>query len=382
MSSPSALTCQRHLFDIPADVTYLNAAYMSPILKEAAALGQVSVAKKMHPWDIAVPDFFGPPNRACALMAQMIGAGSDDVALIPSVSYGAAIAVGNLPVQAGQKILVLADQFPSNVYPWQEMARRCGAQVVTIPRPENGDWTTPLCAAIDKDTAIVACAQAHWTDGSRVDLVAVGRRCRQQGAALVLDLTQSLGVMPFSVGEVDPDFMIVAAYKWLLGPYSYGFIYVAPRHQDGRPLEEGWIARKDADDFARLVDYQPAYQPGAGRFNMGERSNFMLTPMAIHGLEKLNGWGAEAIAEYLSSLTDMIAARAQGMGLTVADRAHRSPHLIGLNFRDGAPEGLTVALAERKIFVSVRGNSIRVSPHVYNDIQDVEKLFSALEELL
>jgi len=382
MSSPSALTCQRHLFDIPADVTYLNAAYMSPILKEAAALGQVSVAKKMHPWDITVPDFFDPPNRACALMAQMIGAGSDDVALIPSVSYGAAIAVGNLPVQAGQKILVLADQFPSNVYPWQEMARRLGAQVVTIPRSENGDWTTPLCAAIDKDTAIVACAQAHWTDGSRVDLVAVGRRCREQGAALVLDLTQSLGVAPFSVGEVDPDFMIVAAYKWLLGPYSYGFIYVAPRHQDGVPLEEGWIARKDADDFARLVDYQPAYQSGAGRFNMGERSNFMLTPMAIHGLEKLNGWGAEAIAEYLSSLTDMIAARAQGMGLTVADRAHRSPHLIGLNFRDGAPEGLTVALAERKIFVSVRGNSIRVSPHIYNDIQDVEKLFSALEELL
>ena len=382
MSSQSGFTCQKHLFDIPADVTYLNAAYMSPILKQAAVLGQQAVAEKLQPWNIGIPDFFDPPDRACALMAHMIGAGPDDIALIPSVSYGMAIAVRNLSLSPGQKILVLADQFPSNVYPWQDMAKSHGAELVTIPRPATGDWTTPLCEAIDRDTALVACPHSHWTDGSQIDLIRVGRFCRENGAALVLDLTQSLGVMPFSVSDVDPDFMVAASYKWLLGPYSYGFVYVAPRHQSGQPLEQGWITRRGAGDFARLVDYQPDYLPGAGRFNMGERSNFMLTPMAIHGLEMLNSWGAEAIADYLSGLTDMIAERAGGLGLRVADKAHRSPHLIGLYFEGKAPENLTISLSQRNIFVSIRGDSIRVAPHVYNDAQDVEKLFSALEDIL
>lgn len=382
MTSISEFTCKKHLFDIPQGVTYLNAAYMSPILKEAAMLGQQAVAKKLHPWETDIADFFTPPNRACQRMAEMIGANRDDVAVIPSVSYGMALAVKNLPLLRGQKILVLADQFPSNIYPWQEMAKARQAEVVTIARPANGDWTGPLCDAIDQDTAIVACPQAHWTDGSRVDLVRVGAVARSKGAALVLDLTQSLGVMPFSVRDVDPDFMIAASYKWLLGPYSYGFAYVAPRHQGGVPLEEGWISRKGSEDFARLVDYQPEYQPGAGRFNVGERSNFMLTPIAIHALEKLNEWGADAIAGYLSVLTDMVAERAIALGLKVADKAYRSPHLIGLDFAGGAPDGLTAYLAERKIFVSVRGDSIRVGPHVYNDEQDVENLFSALEDFL
>lgn len=382
MGSRPVFTCQKHLFDIPEDVTYLNAAYMSPILKETVRQGQRAVAVKLRPWDMSLSDFFDPPERACALMAEMIGASGEDLAQIPSVSYGMALAVRNLPLAAGQKIILLADQFPSHVYPWQEMAKIHQAEVITLARPAQGDWTEALCEAIDQDTAIVACPQAHWTDGSRVDLVKVGQAIRKNGAALVLDLTQSLGVMPFSVRDVDPDFMITACYKWLLGPYSYGFVYVAPRHQNGVPLEENWIARKGSEDFARLVDYQPDYRPGARRFCVGERSNFMLTPMAIHGLKMLNDWGVAAIADYLSGLTDMIAQRARGLGLHVADKAHRSPHLIGLNFDGDVPDGLSASLATRKIFVSVRGDSIRVAPHVYNDQQDVEKLFSALEDFL
>ncbi len=378
----TSFSCQKELFDIPEEVTYLNAAYMSPILKEAAALGQDGVAVKLRPWEITLHDFFAPPKRACQLMADMIEASSDDIALIPSVSYGMAIAVKNLPLKAGQRIITLADQFPSNIYPWQEMAKSAGAEITTIPRPGNGDWTSGILAAIGQDTAIVACPHAHWTDGSIVDLVAVGQKCREYGAALVLDMTQSLGVMPFSVKDVDPDFMIVASYKWLLGPYSYGFAYVAPRHQNGIPVEENWIARKGSTDFARLVDYQNQYEAGAGRFSMGERSNFMLTPIAIRGLERLNGWRTESIAQYLAGLTDQIAERATTLGLKVADKEHRSPHLIGLNFEGDVPDGLAEFLAKRKIYVSVRGSSIRVSPHVYNDYTGVENLFAALEDYM
>ncbi|NOZ43029.1 MAG: aminotransferase class V-fold PLP-dependent enzyme [Alphaproteobacteria bacterium] len=382
MPSPAQFSCQKSLFDIPADVTYLNAAYMTPILASSALSGQRAVAAKLQPWQTDTRDFFDPPARACALMAQMIGARADDIALIPAVSYGMAIAARNLSLRPGQKIIILADQFPSNVYPWQQMAQSHQATVVTINRPENGDWTARLLEAIDHDTAIVACPQAHWTDGTRVDLVPVGQACRRYGAALVLDLTQSLGVMPFSVRDVDPDFMIVASYKWLLGPYSYAFVYVAPRHQQGTPLEDNWIVRTGSEDFTRLVDYQPDYQPGAARFNVGERSNFMLTPIVVDGLEQLNQWGVDRISSYLSGLTGLIAERAQAIGLTVAAKACRSPHLIGLNFTGDMPEGVTVSLAQRKIYVSVRGNSIRVAPHIYNDAQDIDRLFSALGELI
>ncbi|PHZ83970.1 aminotransferase class V-fold PLP-dependent enzyme [Paremcibacter congregatus] len=378
----TTFTCQKHLFDIPVDVTYLNAAYMGPIMTEAAEAGQAAVAVKRRPWVMGVDDFFDPHDRACSLMADMIGAARSDMAVVPAVSYGIALAAKNLPVAAGQKILVLAEQFPANVYAWQDVARKAQAELVTISRPADGDWTGALCDALDEKVAIVACAAAHWTDGGRVDLVRVGAACRAQGAALVLDLTQSLGVVPFSVQEVDPDFMVAAAYKWLLGPYSYGFVYVAPRHHGGVPLEEAWISRKGSRNFARLVDYQPAYEPGAGRFNVGERSNFMLTPIVISALERLNGWGAAAIATYLEGLTDDIAVGAQALGLGVADKAQRSPHLIGLNFKGGVPAGLAEHLTAQKIYVSFRGDSMRVSPHIYNDASDGVRLLEALGEFL
>ncbi|MCF8473273.1 MAG: aminotransferase class V-fold PLP-dependent enzyme [Emcibacter sp.] len=382
MTTLKTLTCQKRLFDIPPHVTYLNAAYISPIMTESAKIGKKAVATKMHPWEITINDFIDLPKKACAIMSKMIGAEEHDVALIPSASYGIGIAALNLPLKRGQKILLLSEQFPSNVYPWQVMAKACGAEIITIARPKNGDWTTALCNAIDQDTAIVACGQVHWIYGSKLDLVKVGKTVRAMGAALVLDLTQSLGVMPFSVRDVDPDFMVAAGYKWLLGPYSHGYIYVAPRHQNGIPLEENWFARKGSEDFSGLVDYQPDYEPGAGRFNVGERSNFMLNPIAIHGLEQLNSWGADAIEAYVSKLTEKIAENAKDLGLIVADKAYRSSHLIGLEFRQTMPKELATVLAKKKIFVSMRGNTMRVSSHIYNDEHDVDNLFSVLKELL
>lgn len=372
-------TCKKALFDIPSDVTYLNAATMSPLMKSSARAGEEAVRQKEMPWTISMADFFTDANRACALMGQMIGARESDVSIIPSVSYGIALAARNIAVAAGQNIILLEDQFPSNVYEWRKKADQSNAEIVTLARPTDDNWTKALIEAIDEKTAIVCCAQTHWTDGGFVDLVQVGQACRAKGAALVLDLTQSLGVLPFSVKEVDPDFMICGSYKWLLGAYSYGFAYSAERWQNGVPLEENWIARKGSEDFSRLVDYQDEYQPGARRFDMGERSNFILTPIVLDALKTLKDWGAEAISTYLGGLTDLAAQKALALGITVADKAHRSPHLIGLTFKDGVPAGLSDRLAAEHIYVSVRGNAIRVSPHVYNDEADVEKLFAVLK---
>ena len=376
------MKCQKELFEVPDGVTYLNAAYMGPLLKTSAAIGEKAMRKKLTPWALPISDFFDPPNRFYQLAADLIDARPSDVAIIPSVSYGTAIAAKNIKVNAGQNIVVMADQFPSNVYCWRTLAEEKGANIVTVPWPENGDWTTAILDSIDEDTALVATANAHWTNGSYIDLVTVGKKVSSVNAALVLDLTQSLGVTPFSVKDVDPDYIVVGAYKWLLGPYSIGFLYAAPRNQNGQPIEESWLSRKGAEDFTRLVDYQEDYEEGARRYDMGEKSNFINVAIAIDAFEFFQKHGVDAISSYIKSLTDYIAAEARKIGLSVEEDKHRVPNLIGINFKEGVPKNVPEALAQKNVYVSIRGDSIRIAPHVYNDIADVDRFFEVLKEAL
>jgi selenocysteine lyase/cysteine desulfurase len=376
------IPCQRHLFDLPPEVAYLNCAYMSPLPKRAAEVGAEALARKCRPWRIRAEDFFGDSERARMLFAELLGAGADDIALVPAASYGLAVAAANLPVAAGQRILVLAEQFPSNVYTWRALAAQSGAEVVTVERAADCNWSRALLARLDERVAITAVPQCHWIDGGLLDLAAIGARCREVGSALVVDATQSLGALPFDLAAVRPDFLVCSAYKWLLGPYSLGYLYVAPAHRDGRPLEHNWIARAGSEDFARLIDYQDRYQPGARRFDVGERANFALLPVSIVGLEQLLAWGTDRIAATLAAMTSAIAERAAGLGLRAAPPQLRAAHYLGLRFRGGAPARLPERLAEQQVHVSVRGDSLRVTPHLYNDGGDIDRLFAVLQAVL
>jgi selenocysteine lyase/cysteine desulfurase len=372
------LPSQRDLFEIPDDVAYLNCAYMSPLLRAARAAGEAALARKSQPWRITPHDFFADSEAARGLFAELIGADADGVALIPAASYGLAIAAANLPIREGQRILVLEDQFPSNVYVWRDLAARAGAVVETVPRPADFDWTTALLERIDERTAIVAVPHCHWTDGSLVNLVRVGERIRAVGAALVVDATQSLGAAPLSVGEVRPDFLVAATYKWLLGPYSMGFLYAAPEWRDGRPLEFNWIAREGSEDFAGLVKHRDTFQPGARRYDVGEKSNFALVPVALAGLRQILAWQVASIAETLSELTGAVERGAAQVGLHAIPAERRAAHMIGLRAERPLPADLPARLAAERVFVSVRGNSIRVSPHLYNTPEEVERLLAVL----
>ena len=379
---PEPIPCQRHLFDLPEDVAYLNCAYMSPLLKRAAEIGAEAIGRKLRPWLIHAQDFFTDSERARARFAALLGARADDIALVPAASYGLALAAANLPVAAGERILVLAEQFPSNVYTWRALGARTGAEVVTIERPADRDWTGAVLAGLDQRVAITALPHCHWTDGGLLDLAAIGARCREVGSALVVDATQSLGALPLDLAAIRPDYLVCPGYKWLLGPYSLGYLYVAPQHRDGRPLEQNWIARSGSEDFARLIDYQDAYQPGARRFDVGERSNFALLPVGLVGLEQLLAWGVDRIAATLAAKTAAIAERAAGLGLAALPAHLRGGHYLGLRFLRGAPQRLPERLAEERVYVSVRGDSLRVTPHLYNDETDVERLFAVLHAVL
>jgi len=376
------IPCQRYLFDIPEDITYFNCAYMSPLLKNVVSAGQEGVARKAQPWRITPPDFFATPERARALFAKLINATADNIAIVPSCSYGTAAAAQNLPVSKGQKLLVLQDQFPSNVYPWRELAKEWEAEVETIYRGGNNGWTTRILDAITSETAIAALPHCHWTDGSLIDLEAVSQRCHENGTALVLDLTQSIGALPLDVQSIQPDFAVAAGYKWMMGPYTLGFLYVAPQHHHGRPLEHNWIARQGSEDFARLVDYKMEFQPGARRFDMGEGANFSALPMAVAALEQLLEWGVDNIQATLTDMTDRITERAAPFGLSALAPGDRAGHFLGLGFPGEVPTSLPERLAQKNVFVSVRGQSMRVTPHLYNNDVDIERLISVLETAL
>jgi selenocysteine lyase/cysteine desulfurase len=373
---------QRALFDLPRETAYLNCAYMSPLLRCAVEAGAAALARKARPWTIRPADFFAETERARELFARLIGADAAGVAIVPAASYGIATAALNLPLGRGRTVVLAAEQFPSNVHPWRAKAAAAGASVATATPGPDGDLTAALLGAIDARTAIVACAQCRWTDGALVDLPRVGAAARDVGAALVLDLTQSAGALPIDLAAVRPDFLVAAAYKWLLGPYSVGFLWVAPERRGGRPLEEHWLGREGSEDFARLVDYRDGYRPGARRFDMGEAPNFALLPAACHALERLIDWDPAAIRDTLAAKTAAIAARAAALGLAATDPRLRAGHYLGLRFPEGPPPDLPERLAAAGVHVSLRGDSLRVTPHLYNDEADADRLIAALAAAL
>ena len=369
---------RRGLFEIPDDVAYLNCAYMSPQLRSVRKIGEEAVGRKSRPWEITPADFFEDSEEARALFARLVRGDAEGVAIIPSASYGLAVAAANVRVAGGENIVVLEEQFPSNVYPWRDLAKRTGAALVTVPRPANHDWTTAVLERMDGRCAVVAVPNCHWTDGSRLDLVRVGEAAREAGAALVVDATQSLGAHPLYVPEVRPDFLVSAAYKWMLGPYSLGFMYVGEGYREGIPLEQTWLGREGSEDFSSLVEYRDAYAPGARRYDVGERSNFVGLPMAIEAMRRILEWGVENVAETLAGLTGFVEAEATRRGIRAVPAEGRVGHMLGLGLDPGAPKDLAARLAGEGVFVSVRGRSLRVSPHLYNTERDVGKLFDAL----
>ena len=372
------ILCQRHLFDIPDDVAYLNCAYMSPLMRPVIEAGIAGLSRKAHPWELTPDRFFTGADEFRAAAAQLLRCSADCIAIVPSASFGIATAARNLPVKKGQSVLVLAEQFPSNYYSWQRLAEDKGMALKVVAWPDDNDWTAAVLNALSADVAIAAFPNVQWTSGGRLDLVRIGKACRNIGAALVLDLTQSLGALPFSVADVQPDFAVAANYKWLLGPYSLGLLYVAPKWHGGQPLEENWIQRANAQDFSSLILYTEDYDNGARRFDMGERANFALLPAAVRAMEQLLEWDVGQISETSGALNRKLASAAMEIGFSAPAEPLRAPHYLALRRKEAIPKKLPEMLAREKVFVSVRGSSIRVTPNVYNTEEDCDRLIGCL----
>jgi selenocysteine lyase/cysteine desulfurase len=371
------LPSQRDAFDIPRDVCYLNAASWSPLPRAVQAAGHEGVDRKARPWAVDPGLARAQHERTRAAAAALIGAAPEDVALIPSVSYGVAVAGKIFAPEAGTRVLLIEDDHSSPVLEWMTRAGAQGFEVEVVRRPGNGDWTSAVLEAIARPGAapvsLASISSVHWADGGVIDIAAIAPALRSRGAALLVDATHGAGVTPLNMAELDPDFLIFPTYKWVLGPYGRAFMYIAKRWQEGVPLEQtGFGRRAIASEVAPYMK-DTAFAPTARRFDMGERDHFISLEMAAVGMEMMAEWGPGAISERLGALTDRLAEGLVAQGAVLTEKRFRVPHILSIAFPGGMPEGLVEKLAAAGAHVAPRLGRVRISPHVYNDEADVDR---------
>lgn len=384
------LYCQRSQYTYPANAHYLNCATRAPLSKAVAQAGLDAVQQQTNPMGLTPDDFFSGGVVVRQLFAQLINQPDPDrIAIIPSISYGMAVVARNLPnkpgLRAGQRIVLVGGEFPSDVYAWDRVSvtEQLPIHTVGMPAalPAAEAWNEAILAAITPDTALVVVPMIHWMYGTRFDLEAIGERCREVGAWLAVDGTQSVGAMPFDWQRIQPDALVCASYKWLMGPYSMGLACYGPAFDGGIPLEEAWMNRLDSNQFHRLAEYQPAYRSGAYRYNMGEHTNFTQMPIMEAALRQILAYQPDRIQQYCRNLMADALPELEALGYQIELETGRGHHLLGIWVPSGADSmAISRSLLARNVSVSARAQAIRLSPHVYNSPADVRALVDALRE--
>jgi selenocysteine lyase/cysteine desulfurase len=382
------MICQKELFQLPEEVHYLNAAYMSPQLKSVEQAGIQAVSLKNFPGSIAPAHFLDSGQNLRTTLGSFLNLSAHRIALLPSVSYGMAIVAKNLAqkpgLTPGQQILTVENEFPSDIYAWEGVIAQKHLELLTIAAPNTLHnraelWNKHIIAAITERTAMVVIGHVHWTDGTIFDLGAISVACKKHNAWLVLDTTQSLGALPLDFAKIQPDALICAGYKWLMGPYSLGFGYFSSTFDHGLALEESWVNRIKSDDFKELNNYQSQYREGAYRYNVGQQANFILNPMLQTAVQQLIAWGPENIQAYCKNLVAAPLTELKKLGYWVEDEDFRASHLFGIALpKHVAINDITEKLTKQNIRISLRGSMLRISPHVYNEPANMQALVAAL----
>ncbi len=376
------LTCQRDHFEVEADVITMMTASKSTLLKSSMEAGRIGVGAKGQPYKINDAASYAGAEDIRSRFAGLIGATSDDIAIHPSAAYGISTAAKNIKPAAGSRILMIEGQFPSNVYAWLHLAKETGAEAVMVPRPEDGDWTRAILDQIDERTSMAALPPCHWTDGSIVDLEPIGAALKAVDATFVIDATQWIGVAKFDVNAIQADYVICAAYKWLLGPYGLSFFYAAPKHQEGRPLEDHLFNHGGVASITGGSGYGMEYTKGARRFDVGQTLNLITLPIIQQSLIQIDAWGADRIGAYLAPITDAIATGVQSLGLNVADTKFRCPHIIGVRKDGGFSDDILDRLQAENVYINARGGALRLSPYLYHDANDAEEVVARIAKVI
>ena len=376
------LTSLKDQFDFPDDVVYLNTASFSPAFKSVEKAGIEAVKAKSRPDFYKASDLFDPVIELRKLFAKIID--EDDynrVVTIPSVSYGMANVANNITLQKGDEIILVEEQFPSNVYIWKALAEKYDAKIITVKQPENStNWNSDILNAISDKTAMIAIGQIHWVNGIQFNLKAIRKKTNQHNALLIIDGSQSIGALPFSIKDIQPDALVCAGYKWLFGPYGCAYAYYGSYFDNGKPIEENWSTRLNSEDFSKLTAYQSEYKSLANRYSVGQSGSFIYVKMQIAALNEILKIDAEELQDYCHSIFKDALIELNELGFYSTSPEIRAKHVFGIKIpRTADLEKLKSELKTSNIHVSFRGDYIRISCHLFNTKVHAEKLVKTIK---
>ena len=378
------IKCQKQLFNLDPNEYYLNCAYKSPLLKKGELLAINAIKKERNPSYLKPHNYFEISEEIRTEFSNIIKSHKNEVAIMPSSSYGFANVFNNIRTY-GNKAIVVENEFPSGYFSAKKWCSENNIQLEVIERKKLSaeDWNKKIIESIDSDTSLVLISSIHWTNGTKFNLKEIGEKCKINNTYFIVDGTQSVGAMSIDVKDFKIDALICAGYKWLFGPYSMALGYFSEKFHNGIPIEESWMNRTNAQDFSNLTEYDSKYKPMAGRYNVGETTNFILSHIMLNGLKQINSWGINNIDSYCKKLSKIVISELSPLGVVFENENFFTSHLFSL----GLPNHLNLLsfkkiLEEKKVRVSVRGSNLRVSINVFNDENDINKLVETVKEFI
>jgi len=363
--------------------TYLNAAATGPLPARTVSELDRWTRLRAEPWKIALDEQFAALAKARGLCAGLVGADSDEIALVPNTSTGLNIAAQVLPIAREKVILGYDGEFPANVYPWMAIQRRGGARYEQLSLLPNGlpDWDA-LPARLDRgDVAVVAISWVSFVSGDRADLAAIGTMCRDRKIWFVVDAIQGVGTTLLDVHECHVDVLSCGAQKWLLSPWGSGFCYV--RRELIRMLEPrtvGWLSVRGAEDFSHMLEYDLTYEDDARRFEVATIPYQDMVGMDS-SLELLHEIGLDAVASRIHALAGRLVegmSAIPSLSLVTPRDASRRAGIVSFRAKDA--ETISRRLNEHNVSHSIRGGGvIRFAPHIYNTEQQIDRVLALLD---
>lgn len=367
-------------FPWTADTVYLNNASIGPIPERTRRLLDAFNAKRTAPHLLPDRDLQAGLQAARETVAHLLNADPGEIALATNTSHGLNLAATALPIAAGETVLVSDREFPANMYPWLLLKKR-GVTVEVAPCSAEGwpDEAHLLERLRDPRVKVLAVSFVQFANGYRADLDKLGKAARANGTYVVVDGIQGIGNSVLDVKKTPVDIVACGGQKWLLSPWGSGFVYVRRELVTAlEPAVAGWMAFEGTDDFSRLTEYHSDFRADARRFEMVTLPFQDLLGM-VESVRMLTDLDIRDVAEYTRSLHEPVFRWADEHGVRIAsprDDAHRSA-IVCL----APPKGAEAFHAVKKahIVCSLREGAIRLSPHCYNTVEEMERVLEVLE---
>ncbi len=373
----------RNAFSDFGEITYLNASHKGPLPIVTQKAIEKAIQLQSEPWNLIDSIWFEIPDRTRELIAKMIGSNTDEIAITTSTSYGINILAQGMQLKDGDKILLIRGNFPSNVYPWMNVASR-GVNIKFVEWTAPGDLITQeqLEKEIVPGVRVVAIDYPHWTNGYLMDLNSLKAKCEEVNAWLVLDCTQCIGAVPLDVSKTPVDAIVSSGYKYMLSPYGTGFMYIAKSMQDEISVTmPTWMGMVNARDFSKLNEYEFTSVQSASRYDVGGSSSFLNLMGMNASLGFLLGIGINQIYLHIRQLFDLLIAgldRSKYNIISDLNPKRRSAMLRFVPNDHSQLQSTLDRLRNNKIFVSFRDNGFRITLHIYNNEADINRFLEYL----